>query len=255
MFVNVPGMETKHAKSQVDSLAAAIRKDIVAGALRPGSRLRLQDLQQRYSVSAIPIREALSRLVSLGLVHVEAQKGFSVTRVSCDDMLDLFKTMISVEAINLRSSIAFGDRDWEAGIIAAAHRLGVQSGSNSNPSFFDDEWEELHRRFHLSLVCASRSERLLRYRELLFENVDRYRRIAALYELGDRDVDGEHRELMEAVLGRDAEKSIRAMCRHLVTTAKVLLSCEIEESDVVNRKIDVILDEISLSIGVRLDGL
>jgi DNA-binding GntR family transcriptional regulator len=154
-----------------------------------------------------PLREALSRLTTVGLVTAEGPRGFRVAQVSSDDVMDLMKTMVWVESTALRASIAHGDRNWEAEIVASAHRLGINDRGQSDARFFDEKWEENHRLFHQSLVAACRAPRLLSYRALLYENVDRYRRLSAFYELGTRDVDGEHRALVDAVLRRDASEA------------------------------------------------
>ena len=210
-------------KTQAEALASAIRQEIVRGVLKPGERLGMLALQERYEVGVSPLREALSRLTTLGLVTAEGQRGFRVAQVSAVDLVDLMKTMVWVESLALRSAIAHGDRDWEADIVASAHRLGINERGQSDARFFDERWEGNHRMFHLSLVAASRAPRLLEYRALLYENVDRYRRLSALYERGTRDVDGEHRALVDAVLSRDGDKAAALIQDHLLVTTRNLL--------------------------------
>jgi GntR family carbon starvation induced transcriptional regulator len=210
-------------KTQAEMLANAIRQEIVRGGFKPGERLGMTALQDRYDVGVSPLREALSRLTTLGLVTAEGQRGFRVAQVSAADLMDLMKTMAWVESTALRSAIAHGDRNWEAEIMASAHRLGINNRGQSAARFFDEMWEENHRLFHRSLVAACKAPRLLDYRALLYENVDRYRRLSALYERGTRDVDGEHRALVDAVLNRDPEKAADVMQDHLLETTRNLL--------------------------------
>src|ERR1700761_9071065 len=93
------------SKTQSEWLIEAVRQDIVNGSLSPGERLGMVMLQQRYGVGASPLREALSRLTSLGLVTTEGQRGFRVADVSADDLMDLIKTMVWVEATALRAAV------------------------------------------------------------------------------------------------------------------------------------------------------
>ena len=72
-------------------------------------------------------------------------------------------------------------------------------------------------------MAACKAPRLLKYRALLHENVDRYRRLAAFYERGTRDVDGEQRALVDAVLNRDPEKAADVMRDHMLETIGNLL--------------------------------
>jgi GntR family transcriptional regulator, carbon starvation induced regulator len=231
-------------KTQAEMLANAIRQEIVRGVLKPGDRLGMAALQQRYETGISPLREALSRLTTLGLVTAEGQRGFRVAQVSAADLMDLMKTMVWVESTALRASIAHGDRNWEAEIVASAHRLGINDRGQSDARFFDEKWEENHRLFHQSLVAACRAPRLLSYRALLYENVDRYRRLSAFYELGTRDVDGEHRALVDAVLRRNASEAAHLAQAHLLETARNLLRNNPETADCVDEQMDKLAAEI-----------
>jgi GntR family carbon starvation induced transcriptional regulator len=201
-----------------------LRADILLGRFQPGQRLLLAELRLAYGVSGTVIREALYRLTAGGFVITEGQRGFRVAEVSEQDLLDLTKTRIWIEGIALRSAIAFGDRNWEAEILAAAHRLGpVQPWRNrENPADLDEKWVASHRGYHQALVSACRSPQLLSYRALLHDLSDRYKRLSGMK--GDRDLAAEHRALTEAVLDRDADRACACIEEHfLATTATSLV--------------------------------
>jgi DNA-binding transcriptional MocR family regulator len=69
----------------------------VRGRFVPGQQLRLTELGKEYNVSFNVAREALYRLTGEGLVQSVPQQGFSVTRVSLEDLADLTETRIRVE--------------------------------------------------------------------------------------------------------------------------------------------------------------
>ncbi|MFX5785409.1 GntR family transcriptional regulator, partial [Acinetobacter baumannii] len=77
----------------------------------------------RYGIGATAIREALSRLVSDGLVESEDQRGFAVASISREDLIDLTNTRMDVEGLALRRSIERGDVEWEVNIVSSFHRL------------------------------------------------------------------------------------------------------------------------------------
>src|SRR5205814_10502142 len=99
------------------------RHDIWTGTHQPDTKLGIQELAQRYGIGATPIREALSRLSTLGLVRAIGQRGFRVTAISRHDLADIVHTRQLIEAEALRLSMANGGDDWEAAIVAALHRL------------------------------------------------------------------------------------------------------------------------------------
>src|ERR1700676_3667331 len=72
-----------------------LRADLLACRILPGSRLKIQELCDRFSVSLGAIREALSRLTSEELVVAEPQRGFSAAPISAADLKDL--TMVRIE--------------------------------------------------------------------------------------------------------------------------------------------------------------
>lgn len=213
------------AKTLAEGAFFEIKSDILRSRFPPGHWLRLDELRETYGISISPLREALSRLIATGLVTAEGQRGFRVAEMSSENLIDITKTRIWVEDITLRSAILAGDRRWEADIIAATHRLGDGPNVRKVGSSYvlDDDWEINHRRFHHALVSACTSQRLLSYRERLYEESDRYRRVAARQVSGARDVAGEHRAIVEAVLARDPGKASRLMQEHLLATMKLVL--------------------------------
>ena len=83
-------------------------------------------MRERYGVGGSPIREALMRLEAEGLVTLEQNKGFRVSPVSREQLLDLMKTRVEIEGLALRWSIEKGGVEWEANLLAAFHRLSRQ---------------------------------------------------------------------------------------------------------------------------------
>jgi DNA-binding GntR family transcriptional regulator len=202
-----------------------ISNDLLAGRLEPSMRLRLNELKLRYGLGLSPLREALLRLASEGLVVAEGQRGFAVAPVSLAELADLTRTRQQIEAIALSEAISRGDSDWEANILSAFHRLSRAP----LPSSADDtdtaiNWELKHRAFHDALVAACDSPWLLRFHSQLVDHSERYRRARLFNPPGSaahltRDTNAEHREIMDAVLGRDASKACKLMREHLQRTA------------------------------------
>ncbi|MGH3194005.1 MAG: GntR family transcriptional regulator, partial [Streptosporangiaceae bacterium] len=69
--------------SKTDLVAALIREQIITGELPAGQQLRQRDLAQRFGVSQTPVREAMRRLESEGLLVCDTHRGFTV--VAPDD--------------------------------------------------------------------------------------------------------------------------------------------------------------------------
>jgi GntR family carbon starvation induced transcriptional regulator len=207
-----------------------LRHDILHCALQPGERLRLQQLADSYNFGIGSIREALYRLVGDGLVISEEQRGFSVTPLSRESLLDLLRMRLLLEEHGIRESIKHGGVDWEVGVVSAFHRLAKSgNGKTNDPRLVDPEWERYHAAFHHSLVAGCNSALLMQMRETIYVQGDRYRHFYLTYVAGKRDHLVEHKVLMEAALRRDAEETVRLIRAHLETTVDSLLTYEMRE--------------------------
>ena len=201
-----------------------MRSDIVAGALAPGARLKLPDLAERYRSGINPLREALARLTATGLVVLEDQKGFRVSPVSREDLIDLTRVRIDIECLALRRSIANGDVEWESRVVAAHHRLTrMKLTSSGNPKKLSDAWEAMHQEFHLTLLSACQSRWLLQFHQQLAEQSARYRRLAINFADTKRDIPSEHDDIVKAVLARDADRACKLMEAHFARTTDIVL--------------------------------
>jgi len=201
-----------------------IRRDIITGVLAPGYKLGSTGLRERYKVGISPVREALNRLVAEKLVCFEDQKGFHVAGVGSDDLADLIRTRCWIEEIALRESIANGDDAWEDSIVVAYHRLSKVPRSSSVDGFeFNPEWEELHHAFHGAILGNCGSPRLLGYCDLLADQANRYRQLAASISYPHRSERDEHRELMDASIARDVEKAVALHHAHLSKTNAIIM--------------------------------
>jgi DNA-binding GntR family transcriptional regulator len=209
------------------SIHERLRKDILLGVFRPGERLRIDALCERYDVGATPLREALNRLSAEGLVTREEQRGFRVAPVSLDDLAELTKTCRWISELGLRESIRNGDAEWEEQVVLAAHRLSrvPREGAEGYGSF-NPEWEERHRAFHLALIAACGSRWLIDFFSMLMDRNARYRYLAFADRSEPRDVEAEHRAIVEAALARDADRAVAAAIAHHGKTAKAVAARE-----------------------------
>lgn len=217
------------ARTLADRAYAALREDVLAGRLAPASRLKLAALQKTYGLGISPLREALMRLAAEGLLRAEGQRGFTVAAVSLEELRDLTATRQHLEIAALREAIARGDEDWEAGVVASFHRLSrTPLPADASEAEATGLWEQRHRAFHHALVAACGSPWTLRLVGQLVDQTERYRRARLLGARPRaalaRDVDAEHRKIMEAALARDADEASRLLGAHLARTADFLAS-------------------------------
>lgn len=209
-----------------------IRDDILGGRLTPGQRLIFPAIAERYGASVGVTREALTWLVSQGLVRVQAHQGHVVTPLSKDDLQDLAAARLSVEPLVLRDSISNRSLEWEARIVGAHH---VMAGSFEAMSQarddaeqpaggrqLDDDWASAHAAFHDALFSGCRNRRLLAITRTLGEEAALYRRWSDSLTAA-RDVMEEHRALMVAAVSGDEETAVQRLREHVARTATSLI--------------------------------
>lgn len=206
-----------------------LRADILQCRLRPNTRLRLEELRERYGMSISPLREALMRLQSEGLVTLEENKGFRVSPVSPEHLMDLTETRIDIESLMLKRSITSSNADYEANILGAFHRLSRQQKVDPiSPEVISQAWSREHRAFHSSLVAECRSDLLKSFHQSLFDQAERYVALSVAYIAEPRDDLSEHEALMKAVLARNIDAACKLNTSHIRrTTEKVLAATKV----------------------------
>lgn len=85
--------------TKADEIALELEREIVTGALAPGTVLRQEHLSERFSVSRTPIREALRRLSALGLVSFEPNRGVRVRTLSREELYQAFLVRAELESL------------------------------------------------------------------------------------------------------------------------------------------------------------
>ena len=214
---------TRRSRTLTTDLFEQLRADILHCRLAPGSRLRFKELRQQYGSGLSPLREALMRLVAEGLANLEDHKGFQVAPVSQDEMVDTATTLFELEAVAIRKAVEKGDDRWEANIVARFHELSKRA-ITSGGATLDPEWEIRNVAFHESLYAACGSPSLIFFCRQLSERFSRYRRLWARHADERRNVAEEHRQIMQAVIDRDAATAVDLLNRHRMTTIQELLA-------------------------------
>jgi DNA-binding GntR family transcriptional regulator len=220
--------EISSFKSLTGAVSRAVQQDILNARFLPGEKLPIVHLARDYGVSPGAIREALSRLISVGLVEFNEQRGFRAAPVSAAALMDITRTRIVIDAHALREAIRLGDAAWETEVRDAEQKLAnCMAREPGNPSKVRPEWNRLHRIFHRTLISACGSHWLMRFHDQLFDQSTRYRAVAVAYEIknprGRNDAAREHGWIVAAALARDADAAAQAIETHYLATTKLII--------------------------------
>lgn len=206
------------------SVYTRLRGDILRGAIAPGHKLRIEFVSERYAAGNSPVREALNRLSSDGLVQRRDQRGFYVAPASAEDLVELTRTRCWLEETGLRESMRLHTPEWEEGVLLALHRLSRIPRSTTPKEYSENpEWERLHRAFHRSLIAGCGSRWLLAFCDQLADQAYRYRQLAVQHVYPKRKEKDEHAAIAQAVFNRDADTAVALLTEHYRLTANIIL--------------------------------
>ena len=201
-----------------------LREDLKSNQFPPGDRLKFEEMRDRYDVSVGPLREALSRLVGLGLVTQVGQKGFRAAAVSRDDVAHIVAVRKFMETRAFELAMRNGDDKWETDVVATFHLLN--KASRGKPKSEDEyrAWERHHTAFHTALVSGCGSNWLEVTWKAVFDQAERYRRLAMKrghWIIGQK---ADHEQLMKAALARDVANAVAILDRHIGQSVGKLVS-------------------------------
>lgn len=224
-------LNNRPSTNNPDNYAAQVleqlKQDILSGYFQPGEKLVMARLKQHYQVGVSPLREALSRLLVEQLVEVENQRGFRTCPVTLEEMQDIYETRAHIEALCVGLAMDKGDDDWEAGIVAAAHRM-KKAGSLEHKSHSEiQDWELRHHEFHTAIVSGCASPSLLQVRRSLYERASRYRNLRLNSDMAEPALffanNREHEALVETVLGGERANAEELIHQHILGPSQTLL--------------------------------
>lgn len=197
-----------------------LRANILLGTLKMGQVLRQEELARRFSVSRVPLREALSQLEADGLIEARPRRGYAVTHLDAEEIVEVFELRMVIEEhagrVAARSRTAHDIAEVEK-IAEALDRLDVK-----DPEFCT-KWTLLNYEFHNRIIASSRRKRLTKIAATLRNTTEPYVRMEIDLTGDALDAGREHREILEAFRAGDAQGLADLSRQHVESTARRLL--------------------------------
>lgn len=193
-------------------ITEGIRELILSGELAPGSRIGQESLAARFGASRIPVREALKRLESDGLVVLKPSSGAWVAKLDLDECLEIYKIRERIEPLALSEAVSrMTDEE-----IAKLERLVIEMDS----AIDNETFLRLDREFHLASYRAAGMQQLQGMVERFWNTTQHYRRAFTnlLGSEGNWIIHAEHRLMIDALRRRDAEGAGHLLFEHIRRT-------------------------------------
>jgi DNA-binding GntR family transcriptional regulator len=199
-----------------DEVAAHLRDQIMSGQLRPGERVRLEEVAGQLGISITPVREALLTLRGEDMVELEPRRGYLVAPLSRQDIEDVFALQgdIAGELAARAARRIDADQLTELSTVDKALRKSATARDTSRI-------EELEFEFHRAINRVTGARKLswflrtaTRYTPARFYSSDPGWRTT---------MQADHKALLAALGDRDADTARRVMSRHFADGAERLL--------------------------------
>jgi DNA-binding GntR family transcriptional regulator len=199
-----------------EQVRGRLREDILSGEMAPGSVLSEAALASSFGVSRGPVREALGRLASEGLVAITPRRGAIVTELTREEFIDAYQVREALETLAIRLAVPrLAETDLAR--LRELHREMVEHAKRGEINAFFDT----NARFHGLFVVASGNQKLQEMYRLLMGQMARYlARSLALRGSLEKSV-AEHAAILEAVEAGDAERAARLLADHIEVPQRV----------------------------------
>jgi DNA-binding GntR family transcriptional regulator len=191
-----------------------LRQAILRGELESGQRLSANELAQRWSISATPLREAFQRLAGGGLIEMLPQRGVRVSDLSVETAAQIYEIRILLEPLALRQSLERSDDDHRDKISATcASFLSAES---------QIEQIEAHAEFHRVLLERCPSPWLLRFVSQLADGSRLYQVASIGVGKERRHTESEHEGIRDSAISCDIEGCVNLQRQHLRRTLRLI---------------------------------
>jgi DNA-binding GntR family transcriptional regulator len=193
-----------------------LREDVLSGDLAPGTVLSEAALARSFGVSRGPIREALGRLATEGLVTITPRRGAIVTDLTPDEFVDAYQVREALETFAIRLAVPrLEESDLDR--LRELHDEMVEHSERGEVNAFFDA----NAAFHDLFVVASGNQKLHEMYRLLMDQMGRYlARSLALRGSLEKSI-AEHSAIVEAVDAGDAERAARLLAEHIEVPQRV----------------------------------
>jgi DNA-binding GntR family transcriptional regulator len=202
-------------RSIQDIVFSTLRDEIVNQKLKPGDILNTVELSKRLGVSRTPIREALNRLISIGLVEESPHKSCYVKTLSIEQVFEIYYIRAALSGAAARLAATRISEEDQKRLLDLCDQM--ENIKDTDPS---KQMLNKNREFHAIIIAAAKSPNLENLLEQYYQLSQHYRALALEFPDSYRQVCEEHRRIAQALLARDKEKAEISVREHYFNTAR-----------------------------------
>ena len=208
-IANTPDASSAETSVLSHAIANDLREGIMLGRYQLGTRVRQDELAERYGTSRIPVREALRDLESEGLVVLVPNRGAWIAKIDIEECVEIYKIREYMEPLALSESL----KQMDAGTVEQLERLVKQIEAAQEL----EEFLKFDREFHLLSYSHAKMPTLSSMIERFWNTTQHYRRAYSrvIGREGQWIIHHEHRLIMDAISRRDSVDAEQLLQVHI----------------------------------------
>ena len=193
-----------------DRVYEILREQILSGKLAPNTPLNTNQLSKQMNVSRTPVRDAINKLVSVGLVTKVVHKEAVVADFMSEEMYEIFKARAALEGIAANSAARYMDDETKEKLVWTANRAEECSLTGDEAGFMEYD-QEMH-----FLIYASMKTPILQDMAKQLYIVAKHNRATGYHIEGRQtQVLQEHSDIVSAIARGNADQAEKAGYQHL----------------------------------------
>ena len=199
-----------HRLHAVDTVYDHLKRLILANALDFGGKFFESDIARKFGVSRTPAREALTRLLSEGVL-IKNRRTYSVREFSLPEVQDLFDVRETLECLAVATAARVADETTLAPLI----ELFAMMNQAAQKDDCIPEFNELDRRFHMNIALMSKNRFLIEALSVIQDKAMMVRHRYLAEPQGMLRAQADHALILAAIERRNPEAATAEMRHHI----------------------------------------
>ncbi len=198
--------------SRAENVYEAIKEGIISGYWKAGDRINDQELADKYQVSRLSVREALSKLVEARILEKVHWKGYYVRKITWEELESIFEIREALEQLALKN---FMERATEKEIEQLIEAVAQSERDLNNNDY--DKFMKSDFMFHEIIYKYSGNPwipYILSVAKILIDILRRIEKVEGWQEVGRASIT-EHKEIIEKIKNRDKTSALKLLKKHL----------------------------------------
>lgn len=210
-----------------DLIFEKLQQAIFSGKIKSGERITEKEIAKELSVSRTPVREALYRLASTGVIKIIPHRGFLISKWSSKEIKDVIELRIALEvfAVKLAIQRILPSEISELKVLVAKMEKAVKKEDMMKAS-------HLNSLFHDGIILASKNKELFEVMEPIKNKIYHFRIISISTPNRLKKSLKEHEEILNALINKDDELAQKLMAQHIQEVGLIIEKKLKEKEDI-----------------------